>query len=155
VDHSSPKLHARSNNSAITTQEAEGLCEMLVATLRALHRGSERGPTPTMRGDALLDQMRRYALDHLHDPGLGPEQMARAHFYSPRYVHKLFAEDGSGVSAWIRKQRMERALADLHRPSDDTVAAIALRWGYRDAASFSRAFRQTYGCSPSDLRRGR
>jgi AraC-like DNA-binding protein len=82
------------------------------------------------------------------DPGLGPEQIARAHFYSPRYVHKLFAEDGSGVSAWIRKQRMERALADLRRPSDDTVAAIALRWGYRDAASFSRAFRQTYGCSP-------
>jgi AraC-like DNA-binding protein len=142
-------------HSAITGQEAEGLCEMLVATLRALHGGSERGPTPTMRGDALLAQMRRYALDHLHDPGLGPEQIARAHFYSARYVHKLFAEDGSGVSAWIRKQRMERALADLRRPSDDTVAAIALRWGYRDAASFSRAFRQTYGCSPSDLRRGR
>jgi AraC-like DNA-binding protein len=142
-------------HSAITEQEAEGLCEMLVATLRALNGGSERGPTPTMRRGALLAHMRRYALDHLHDPRLGPEQIARAHFYSARYVHKLFAEDGSGVSAWIRKQRMERALADLRRPSDDTIAAIALRWGYRDAASFSRAFRQTYGCSPSDLRRGR
>ena len=59
---------------------------------------------------ALLERMRRYALEHLHDPGLGPDQIARAHFVSTRYVHKLFAAAGCGVAAWVREQRLERAL---------------------------------------------
>jgi AraC-like DNA-binding protein len=83
---------------------------------------------------------------------LGPDQIARAHFVSTRYVHKLFAASGCGVAAWIREQRLERALADLRRSSDASIGAIASRWGYRDASSFSRAFRQAYGSSPRALR---
>ena len=67
---------------------------------------------------------------------------------------KLQTATGCGVSAWIREQRLKRALGDLRQSSDASVASIATRWGYRDPASFSRAFRQTYGSSPRDLRRG-
>ena len=35
------------------------------------------------------------------------------------------------------------------------VAAVAARWGFVDAAHFSRAFKTTYGVSPSEYRAGR
>ena len=46
----------------------------------------------------LLARMQRYVMAHLQDPELGPEQIARAHYVSTRYVHKLFAASGAGVS---------------------------------------------------------
>ncbi|MFD0380938.1 helix-turn-helix domain-containing protein, partial [Streptomyces sp. NPDC127112] len=33
------------------------------------------------------------------------------------------------------------------------VHSIAARWGFSSAAVFSRAFRQAYGTSPTELRR--
>jgi AraC-like DNA-binding protein len=139
--------------SPVSEREAEGLSDMLVGMLWTLCGGSDGDASPGLRSTALLERMRRYALEHLHDPGLGPEQIARAHFVSTRYVHKLFAASGCGVAAWIREQRLERALADLRRSSDASIGAIASRWGYRDASSFSRAFRQAYGSSPRAVRR--
>ena len=138
----------------IPEHEGDGLADMLAGMLWMLYGGDDGAPAPGTRSDVLLVRMRQYALEHLHDPALGPEQIARAHFVSTRYVHKLFAAAGCGVSAWIREQRLERALGDLRQSSQASVASIATRWGYRDPASFSRAFRQTYGSSPRDLRRG-
>lgn len=141
-------------SSLVSEQEGEGLSDMLVAMLWTLYCDSDSVASSGTHSDALLAQMRRYALEHLRDPSLGPDQIARAHFVSTRYVHKLFAASGCGVSAWIREQRLERAMHDLRESSDASVASIASRWGYRDPASFSRVFRQTYGCSPRELRRG-
>jgi AraC-like DNA-binding protein len=138
--------------STVSEREAEGLSDMLVGMLWTLCGGGDGDASPGLRSTALLERMRRYALENLHDPGLGPDQIARAHFVSTRYVHKLFAASGCGVAAWIREQRLERALADLRRSSDASIGAIASRWGYRDASSFSRAFRQAYGSSPRALR---
>lgn len=133
----------------------DGLSDMF-GTMLGMLRGddgvdelfAERGPD----AEVLLARMRRYALAHLHDPGLGPEQIARAHYVSTRYVHKLFAAAGTGVSAWIREQRMERAAQELRDSGESPIAHIASRWGYRDAASFSRAFRRAHGRSPRDVR---
>ena len=130
----------------------EGVSEVLVGTVWSLFGGEEESLTLPARSEALLTRMRRYALEHLHDPGLGPDQIASAHFVSTRYVHKLFATGGCSVAAWIREQRLERALAEMRASSDASIASVAARWGYRDPASFSRAFRQAYGRSPRELR---
>lgn len=139
----------------LSEPEAEGLADMLATMVRLL-RGDCDGQSLERESPAevLLGRMRRYALDRLHDPTLGPEQIAQAHFVSTRYVHKLFAASGTGVAAWIREQRMERAAQDLRIATDSSIAHIASRWGYRDAASFSRAFRQAHGRSPRDVRAG-
>jgi len=36
--------------------------------------------------------------------------------------------------------------------ADRPVAAIAARWGFVDAAHFSRAFKTAFGISPSEYR---
>jgi transcriptional regulator GlxA family with amidase domain len=38
--------------------------------------------------------------------------------------------------------------------SGTSVGAVAARWGFLDAAHFSRTFRDAFGESPSDWRRG-
>jgi AraC-like DNA-binding protein len=96
--------------------------------------------------------MQRFVMDHLHDPELGPERIARAHYVSTRYVHKLFSASGTGVSAWIRERRFEGAVGELRRSPESTIATVATRWGYRHPASFSRAFREVHGCAPREAR---
>lgn len=140
-------------DATVSESEAEGLAETLAGMLWTLFGGGEGLAGPETRSDLLRARMRRFAQERLGDPELGPEQIAAAHFVSTRYVHKLFAATGSGVSAWIREQRMERARDDLRQSGDASIGSIASRWGYCDPASFSRAFRQTYGCSPRDMRR--
>ena len=59
-------------------------------------------PALPSRARSLLAQMQAYAMEHLREPDMGPERIARAHFVSTRYVHKLFRAEGATVSGWIR-----------------------------------------------------
>jgi AraC-like DNA-binding protein len=51
----------------------------------------------------------------------------------------------------VRRRRLERCYADLSLATDDTVADISRRWGFRDSSSFSRAFRRQYDVAPREL----
>lgn len=135
----------------LSSRDAEGAAEMILPLLRS-HDDKEGAPDATRRSEMLLARMQRYVMEHLQDPELGPEQIARAHYVSTRYVHKLFATSGAGVSAWIREQRLEGAARELRKSPETSIAAVAARWGYLNPASFSRAFREMHGCAPRDLR---
>lgn len=131
--------------------EAEGAAEMILPLLRTAFAAEALSETYAPSG-ALLARMQRYAIEHLHQPDLGPERLGRAHFVSTRYVHKLFAASGTGVSEWIRDRRLEGATAELRESPGTPIAVVAARWGYLNPASFSRAFRDRYGCAPRDIR---
>lgn len=102
----------------------------------------------------LLQRIYAYIEEHLGSPELSPGSIAAAHFISKRHLHVLFREAGTTVSSLIRERRLERSRADLLDPAlhGRTAAAIAARWGFSDAAHFSRVFKATYGVSPSELR---
>ncbi len=93
----------------------------------------------------------------LGDPGLGPEQVARACFISTRYLHRVFEREGTSVCEFIRTARLERCRRDLLDPAlaREPIHAIAGRWGLVSAAHFSRLFRDAYGCCPRECRSGR
>ena len=57
---------------------------------------------------------------------------------------------GSGPSGWSGARRELRDPLHAGKP----VGAVAARWGFLDAAHFSRTFRDVFGVSPSDWRRG-
>src|SRR5437868_1832684 len=48
----------------VSEREAEGLSDMLVGMLWALHGSSDGDLRPATRPDALLERMRRYAIEH-------------------------------------------------------------------------------------------
>jgi AraC-like DNA-binding protein len=104
----------------------------------------------------LATSVREYIEANLGDPQLSPASIAAAHFISTRHLHNVFHESGTTVASWIRSQRLEHTRRDLRDPlhSGMSVGAVAARWGFVDAAHFSRTFRDAYDQSPSDWRRG-
>jgi AraC-like DNA-binding protein len=106
---------------------------------------------------ALVQRIRGYIDRNLASTDLGPATIASAHYISTRHLHGLFQEQGVTVSTWIRTRRLEQCRRDLLDPmlADRPVAAVAARWGFVDAAHFSRAFKTAFGISPSEYRAAR
>ncbi|QWF85358.1 helix-turn-helix domain-containing protein [Amycolatopsis sp. CA-230715] len=104
----------------------------------------------------LMRRIRAHIDANLSSPDLGPAQIAAEHYISTRHLHGLFQEQGTTVSGWIRERRLEHCRRDLLDPvhTGRPVAAVAARWGFVDAAHFSRVFKAAFGRSPSEVRRG-
>ncbi|WP_226361495.1 helix-turn-helix domain-containing protein [Pseudonocardia sp. ICBG1142] len=124
---------------------SSAVLEMLGALLGSLG-GTETLPTGPV---ALAATMQRFVLDHLTDPGLSVDTVARRFGVSGRYVTRVFAEAGHPPPAtFLREERLRRAARRLdgeHRP---TIAAVAARCGFADTTTFTRAFRRRYGVTP-------
>ena len=103
---------------------------------------------------ALMQRIHAHIDRNLASTDLSPTSIAAAHFISTRHLHGLFQEQGTSVSTWIRIRRLERCRRDLVNPlfADRPVSAIAARWGFVDAAHFSRTFKSAYEVSPSEFR---
>jgi AraC-like DNA-binding protein len=126
----------------------------LVSTM--LHSELDLAPDSMKPQMLLATSVREYIDANLADPQLSPASIAAAHFISTRHLHNVFHESGTTVASWIRSRRLERVRRDLRDPlhSGTSVGAMAARWGFLDAAHFSRTFRDAFGESPSDWRRG-
>lgn len=123
----------------------------LVTTMFASELGAL---TSTSSHHALATRIRAYIEEHLGDPQLDPATVAAAHYISTRHLHGVFREEGTTVSTWIRTRRLEHCRRDLIDPllADRAIGTIAARWGFIDAAHFSRLFKSTFGRSPSEIR---
>lgn len=135
------------------------LTDAVIAMVRAVHSSDAGSPNSThqLSGPTLLAKVKAYIDENLGDPGLALEAVARAHFVSTRYLQKLFAAEGMPLSDWIRHRRLEACRRDLVDPAraDETISAICRRWALSNPAHFSRIFRHSYGCTPSEYREGR
>jgi AraC-like DNA-binding protein len=102
----------------------------------------------------LMLRVQAFIDHHLGDPGLSPVMIASAHHISTRTLHKLFEAQEHTIAASIRRRRLERCRQDLLNPGllNRPVSAIGARWGFHDAAGFSRAFRAAYGLPPNEYR---
>lgn len=79
-------------------------------------------------------------------------QLAARLFLSTGAFNILFRrETGVSPAAYLRRLRLDRAQT-LLRESDCTVAQVAARSGFGDAAHFSRAFRAAFAISPRQYR---
>jgi AraC family transcriptional regulator, positive regulator of tynA and feaB len=136
-------------DEAAATAAADAALELL--------RGAVEPSVPSTRAakrEALRANVRRYVREQLQDPALCPESIARAHAISVRALHALFEDSGESVAGLVRHERLHRCLEDLERPSGGSVTEIAFRWGFRDAAHFSRVFKREFGLTPSEARYG-
>lgn len=102
--------------------------------------------------DARWRAVRDHVEAHLADAALDPAAIARATAVSVRTLYELFAARGETVAGYVRRRRLARARAEIARAGRDvTVAAVARRWGFADAGTFTRAFRRQYGTTPGRL----
>ncbi|WP_167666949.1 AraC-like ligand-binding domain-containing protein [Micromonospora narathiwatensis] len=120
----------------------------------------ERELPAEVQDAGLRARVEAFVRRHLADPDLTPATVAAAHHMSLRSLHRLFAGTGTGitVTAMIRTERLAGCFRDLIDPRrrHQAIHQVAARWGFRDRAHFSRAFRSAYGLSPREHReRGR
>ncbi|MEU3983379.1 helix-turn-helix domain-containing protein [Streptomyces sp. NPDC026672] len=127
-------------------RSAAAVIELIAVALSA-QLGDER-PAPD---EALRARIVGFVEARLSDRALTPATVAAAHHMSVRRLHRLFEDEPLTVAALIRQRRLARCHADLIR-TDDTVAAVAARWGFADPAHFSRLFKAAYGCGAAALR---
>lgn len=104
---------------------------------------------------ATFGRVRSFILEHLAEPDLSPQRIARENRISVRYLHALFHDLDTSVSAWIRSQRLDRCARDLVDPAlaHESITRIAHRWGFNDLGHFGKLIHRRFGVSPRDYRR--
>lgn len=96
---------------------------------------------------------RVYAAIHAN-PGVehSLDALADVAAFSRFHFHRVFRSvTGETVADAVRRVRLHRASIDLVQ-TQDAIAGIGRRYGYGDAAAFSRAFKAAYGKSPAVFR---
>jgi AraC-like DNA-binding protein len=94
---------------------------------------------------------------HLSDGDLTLQSLSDLQRVSERYIQKLFQQANLSFSGYLRQRRLEHCRADLssiaHR--NLSISGICFRWGFNDAAHFSRSFHAEYGVTPRAYRQTR
>ena len=101
-----------------------------------------------------LQRVTEHIWTHLDSP-LDLARLAEIACFSPFHFHRIYhAALGETVAETLARLRLQRAAGQLAR-SSLLVAEIGRAAGYGSAAAFSRAFRASYGRSPSAFRADR
>jgi AraC-like DNA-binding protein/predicted transcriptional regulator YdeE len=92
-------------------------------------------------------------IDHHLDEPISFKIIAKKFNFSPYYFHRMFSVIvGKTIAAHIRDRRLQSACVEISA-TDKSILSIGLDCGYDSAQSFSRAFKQIYGLSPSEYRK--
>jgi AraC family transcriptional regulator len=89
---------------------------------------------------------------HLDEP-LDLATLAEVAHFSPFHFHRLFsAWMGETFGDFLRRRRVELAAMRLAAQPRARILNIALSVGFGSAEAFTRAFKQRFGCSPTQWR---
>ena len=101
------------------------------------------------RMNTTIDYIEEHLLEELHMP-----MIAKIAGTSETEIQKTFyALTGISIMEYVRRRRLTLAGFELQK-SEKTVLEIALEHGYSSPDSFTRAFRQMHGTTPSAVKKG-
>ncbi|MFI6266524.1 GyrI-like domain-containing protein [Micromonospora sp. NPDC051006] len=99
-----------------------------------------------------LNQAMAYLEEHLDQP-IEVAELARIATTSEYHFRRLFsALAGLPLSEYVRRRRLTVAAAAV-LAGEETLLAIAVRYGYGSAEAFARAFQAVHGVGPGEARR--
>lgn len=100
-----------------------------------------------------LNKLKTIVNDHMNNGNLCveflAEQMCMSHSALYRKIRTL---TGYSISSYILNMRMEKAKQMLLNTTD-SVGDVAMRCGFDDSSYFTRIFRNSFGCTPSQIRK--
>ncbi|ALN74551.1 helix-turn-helix domain-containing protein [Aureimonas sp. AU20] len=101
---------------------------------------------------ALRLRVERYIEHNLASPELTPEAISRDLGIARSSLYRAFSPLG-GISSFIQLRRLDTACALLFHPEEHrSVRELAETLGFENSATFSKAFRRRFGCSPREAR---
>lgn len=150
---------ALAEGGALSDDEAQHFGDALLdaiadAALAAPELADMRCSTPPSSRQRLREQACHFILSRLSDPELHADDVAQHCGVSVRYLRAAFADADTSLGAFVREARLQECRRALRDPglADRSVTAIAMSWGFNDAAWFSRAYRRQFGIAPSQER---
>ena len=103
---------------------------------------------------SLRDRIRSHVSQHLSDPALSVDAIAKALNCSRRHLYNAFEGEGESIAAYVQRQRMQACVRDLQMQGEHArpITDVALSWGFGNLSHFSRVFREHTGVSPTEFR---
>ncbi|HCH02784.1 MAG TPA: AraC family transcriptional regulator [Vibrio sp.] len=100
-----------------------------------------------------IEKVLEYIHQHLFLP-LSLDDIAQKSCWSRWQLQRVFtAKTGVNVAQYIRELKLSRAAESLLDSPSERVIDIALSFGFNSEISFSRSFKQFFGCSPREYRK--
>ncbi len=92
-----------------------------------------------------------YIRENLNRP-ICIKEIAQVACFSPYHFHRIFTLImGEPPGAYITRKRLEYAAIRLVYSPDSAVSDVAFEFGYSSVSSFSKAFKQWFGCRPTEI----
>ncbi len=144
-----PALSAPDKRRLVVTH----LCELIAVTLAPARHPASLAERRGVRA-ARLHAINADIEAHLAHGDLSPATVAKRQQVSDSYIRKLFGREGTSFSEYVLTRRLMRAHRMLTngRWAGVGIAAIAYEAGFGDLSYFNRAFKRTYGTTPSEVR---
>jgi len=103
---------------------------------------------------ARLQAAKAFIARHSGRPELSVRSVATHLGVTPRYVHTLFATEGTSFTASVIERRLDRAHQALVDPrrAGRTISMIAFAAGFSNVSHFNRTYRRRFGRTPSETR---
>jgi AraC-like DNA-binding protein len=142
----------------LTTTELQRLAVCHMHDLIAATIGATRDGRAIAAGRGIAAARLRAIMNdisaHLGDGDLSVAEVARRHRVTPRYIHKLFENEGLTFSSFVLGQRLSRAHRILSDPrlACRNISSVAFDVGFGDLSYFNRAFRRRYAATPTEIR---
>ena len=142
----------------IASRELQQLFAAHVYDLTAVLIGATRDAAEVAQGRGLraarLHAIKQDIASNLDRPDLSVAALAVRQCCTPRFVQRLFEEEGTTFTEYVLAQRLARAHRVLTDPrrAGEKISAVAYDCGFGDVSYFNRAFRRRYGAAPSDVR---
>jgi AraC-like DNA-binding protein len=132
---------------------AQHICDLI-----ALSMGAHRDATALLGqrgvGAARLPAIKADIAARFNDFELTVSAVALRHGVTPRYMQKLFEDDGVTFSEYVLERRLaeaHRSLADPHL-ANRSISTIAFDAGFSDLSYFNRTYRRRFGATPTETR---
>ncbi|MGP9812526.1 AraC family transcriptional regulator [Rhodopseudomonas sp. NSM] len=100
---------------------------------------------------SLYNRIVSYLERNLQDRDLSPDQAAREHKISVRYLHKIFHSHGTSFGQRLLEVRLQRAhgLISKHgRTGNINLGQVAYECGFTSQSYFSTCYRRRFGVTP-------
>lgn len=130
---------------------ANAIIQLAAACLEPLSH--QQVTTSTGRNVVSLSLIKAAIERRLLEPALSPQALLEAFGITRSTLYRMFKPLG-GVSAYITERRLHyafRRMADAAQPSF-RISQLAFELGFSHPSAFTRAFRDLFGLSPTEVR---
>jgi AraC-like DNA-binding protein len=142
---------ARLGNLGIDGQTPGNLLDTTLNLIRLTWPGPRAQPARA-NAAAWRERLRRHVEQHLGDPDLDADSVARHFGISSRYVQMIFARANTTLSQFILERRLQSVAERLRLEDHRRICDIALDAGFNDVSHFCRRFRERFGVSAREYR---